>query len=170
GDEVATAVRMDSQGNTYVAGTYTEPFSFGGVGCSGSGSNLFVIQLNAAFQAVRALCSTGTAPVTQAVKLAIDPADNVFVAGTFGQGTFGFETAELSNDDANDDAFVALFAPSGEQLAARQLSAVGGDVRLRAITSDACGSAVAGGGVNSGVEIRATGHAPAPLLGGAAGF
>lgn len=130
-DDVSESVKVDAAGNTYLAGFFSAPISFGNTNLAPIG----VIDAFVAKYDARGICVWARSPGGRAV--ALDPAGNVIVSGEyFGTVNFGSTNA---TSVGGFDAFVVKYNNNGTLLWSRQFGAAQDDHGSR-VATDAAGN------------------------------
>lgn len=155
GEEVATAVKTDSNGNVVVGGTYLGAnLVFDEVTLDNviNNLNLFLVKLSSAGDLIWAKNSTND---TEAFakntlnSLAIDKYDNIYATGSFASRVLKFQTETLTNQ-GNFDLYLAKFNTDGTLVWAKSGSGAGDDLG-NAVTSNSDGNVYVVGSSSSTV-------------------
>lgn len=112
----AGGVTVDAAGNAYMTGyTNSSPFTVGAATVTTAGaSDMFIVKFDAAGNVVWAKCAGGSA-LDFGQAIAMDPAGNVYVTGSFTSLSASFGSAILTGT-GNGDVFVAKYDASGNAL------------------------------------------------------
>jgi len=117
GDQSASGVATDAQGNVFFTGTFQNAMSIGPFALTNGGADdIFVAKLAPGGNETWAY-GFGVAFQQTSSGIAVDPSGNVVIAGSF-SGTFSIGMSQLSGQ-GNLDAFVAKFANDGTALWAK---------------------------------------------------
>jgi len=116
----ANSVTTDLNGNIIVTGRYENSITFDTITLTGSnGTNVFIAKYDQAGNILWAKTSTGGA-FNLATCVATDPAGNVIVTGSFGNGpSFSFDTISLGQAQIHD-VFLVKLDPAGNFLWAKK--------------------------------------------------
>lgn len=166
GQDAVSAVVVDAQGNTYVAGTFANNTRLGSVSLAAARQEVFVAKYSPAGTVLWARQLSSPLPV-QTGGLALDAAGNAYVAGAF-VGTLSTGTSFLSSaGGSNDtDAFLLKYDPQGTVLWAR--SAGGGSFdAVRDVAVSAAGEVTIAG--NSASATASFGGYTVPGVSGSIG-
>lgn len=139
-----SGVAVDSAGNIYVAGTFSDTMTIGAeVLVSAGGTDGFLVKFDAA-GVVQWAQAFGDAANQAVLALAVDPSDNVYVGGHF-SGVLSLGGVGGVNYTANgQDAFMAKFGPTGAYLWSKRVG-VAGNQAVTALAVNAAGEVVMGG-------------------------
>jgi uncharacterized protein (TIGR03437 family) len=152
--DVAYSVAVDSSGNAYVTGTTASPdFPVGGTGSVqtrlGGGSDAFLTKVDSSGKTLLYSTFLGGAGNDVAYSVAVDPAGNVYVAGTTSSTNFPVSlSAYQSKLAGTSDAFVTAFTASGGLLYSTYLGGGGDDIAY-GIAVDSAGAAYVTGETTS---------------------
>ena len=119
GLDLGLALRVDSSGNAYVAGTTTSgnfPMKNPIQGTFGGGSDGFVFKLNPAGSQLVFSTYLGGSAVEFAQGLALDASSNVYVVGFTYSTNFPTANALQPNSNGGEEAWVTKIASSGTSL------------------------------------------------------
>jgi hypothetical protein len=148
--EAAASVAVDAKGEIFVAGNFQGTVDFGSGPIASAGLNdIFLLKLG---QGGVTLWSKGFGDATNqlATDVAVDPAGNVVLVGSFA-GTVNFGTGALMSGGSND-VYVAKFSPMGQALWAKGF----GDAAVQSaqgVATDAAGNIVIAGHNSGGVSF-----------------
>jgi hypothetical protein len=142
-DQQAWGVAIDGSGNAIVAGHFTGSVDFGGGALPNAGGqpDIFVAKFGSDGAHVWSE-SFGDAYAQSASAVAVDPSDNVLVAGGF-NGTVNFGGGTLTSGGAKD-VFLAKLTPEGAHIWSKGF----GDAdyqEAQAVATDASGDALVAG-------------------------
>jgi hypothetical protein len=139
GYDTGYGIALDSSGNPYVVGSFSNTAKFGAVVqlSSAGSSDIFVAALSASTGSVTWADQMGGSGYDEGYAIALDSSNNVFIAGYF-NNTATFGSFSLSSA-GGDDAFVAKVNSSGTVLWVRGLGGTGLDDAY-ALAVDASGN------------------------------
>lgn len=149
GTDYAAAIAVDSAGQAHVTG-YTSSLDFpttsGALKRSFSGGfyDAFMVKLNAAGNALLYASYLGGSGNDTGAAIALDPAGNIYVAGTTASSDFPTRNPVQSSGGINTDAFVTKLNASGQLFYSTYLGGNGADSG-NAIVADATGNAYVAG-------------------------
>lgn len=127
--ETAAAVVSDSQGNTYVAGTFTsETASFGGISINHAGGvagDIFIVKYDPN-GGVEWAQSIGGTSYDEVMSVTIDDLDNIYMVGQSTSDLITFGGIVLNPPNSYYEMFAAKVDPSGTFLWANTIRGVGG--------------------------------------------
>ncbi len=107
-----TEIRLDSTGNVYISGSYNGPATFGTTTLTNLIMDHYVAKLSPA-GAWQWVVAGGGGTGEPNHGMTADPAGNVYVAGSFTQGSTVFGNITLVNTNRGADVYVAKLDPTG---------------------------------------------------------
>jgi hypothetical protein len=135
--DTANAVGVDTNGNAIITGSISQTAIFGSTTLTGTGTRMFVAQIDANGNWKWAISSSHTTGTSQGNQIAVTSGGGSFIAGQFdGTATFGSSTLTSAG---NTDAFVAQLDANGAFQWVRQGSSTA-NVIARDITRQPNGS------------------------------
>jgi alpha-tubulin suppressor-like RCC1 family protein len=150
GSNQANGVAVDTAGNAYVAGFFSNIATFGSTNLLNSGGrDIFLTKYNPAGQVVWARRAGGTSE-DESRGVAVDPSGNIYLAGYF-QGTGAFGSSNLTATGLQD-IFVAKYDPAGTLLWAQKAGGPNADF-ANGIAVDSLGNAYVTGYFQSGTNV-----------------
>ncbi|MDB6112916.1 MAG: hypothetical protein JWR69_4666, partial [Pedosphaera sp.] len=156
GADLANSVAVDSNGNSYVLGTYGATAQFGGVSLTnrGTGRDIFVAKYDPQGGLLWVKSGGGT-NYDYASQIALDAAGNCYIAGSIGGSRGAFDSATLTNNGiASTFIFIAKYDPLGNVVWAREASAFGNYLGVGGIALDAAGNLFLGGRYQNGIDLH----------------
>jgi hypothetical protein len=165
GVDEARSLAVDGAGNIYLAGVFTSTIDVAPgpetMTLTGAGdSDVFLAKYDPDGRVIWAW-SLGGPTADEAHAVAVDPAGNVYLAGSF-SGQVDFEPGEGTaavQAGAGGDGFIARYDASGALTWVTPISFVGEDEVL-SLSLDAAGNAVAAGLAGSSMVVPSTGAGP----------
>lgn len=126
GYDTGYGLGLDSSGNPYVVGSFSNLVNFGATPLTSTGlSDIFVTKLSASTGSVTWATQMGGSDYDEGYAIALDSSNNVFVTGYFNQtATFGGFSLTSTG---GDDAFVAKLSNTGTVTWVRGLGGSGYD-------------------------------------------
>jgi hypothetical protein len=150
GNDYATGVAVDAQGDVVVTGSVAGNVDFGGGPLAGSGQDdIFLLKLDTTGKLVWAKV-VGSAQEDQGYAVAIDAAGDIFTAGSF-EGTIDLGGGTLTTAGSTD-LYVARFSPAGQAVWTRSFGGVSSDY-ASGIGLDAMGNVLVAGGFLGPVDF-----------------
>jgi hypothetical protein len=115
GDEVATGICLDAEGNPYISGKFFEKAAFGDVTLtSDAGSDIFVAKYSASGDVMWAQQAGGDGHGNGAHALCSDKRGNIYVTGSF-YGDATFDETHLTNAEGYSSADLFVARLTGKQ-------------------------------------------------------
>lgn len=143
GDDRATGVAVDSNGNILVTGATTSrnfPLTAAFQSVSGGGRDAFVIKLDATGKNVAYATYLGGSDADGASSVAVDAAGNAYVTGDTRSLNFPVLNALRAQNAGGQDAFLTKLSPSGQVVFSTYLGGSGDD-RGASVAVDSSGQA-----------------------------
>jgi len=174
GDDVGTAIAVDSTGAAYVTGWTASVFTtgVGNIGFPGitafPGGNIvaFLTKLSATGAAQTYSTAIGNASTTQSQAIALDATNNAYIGGiTLAGATLSLPSVGIQGGlygGGTSDGFVAEVGPTGTQLFTAYIGSLAAD-QVTGIAVDSKGSVYAAGTTSAGAPGSAT---PFPITNG----
>lgn len=154
GIDYAYSIALDSYGNAYVTGKFTNAITFGSTQLISKGSfDIFIVKYDPAGNVVWAKSAAGNAD-DSGTSIAIDTKNNVLIGGYFGQ-TLTFDTIQITTSNLNSnyyDAFLAKLDSSGNLLWIKSISGNASEL-LSEINTDVNGNILVTGSFTSDTLI-----------------
>ncbi|TGE20368.1 T9SS type A sorting domain-containing protein [Hymenobacter aquaticus] len=154
--ETASDLTTDASGNAYLTGTSnSRRLTLGSVTLDKTGPQwaTYVAKINAAGQWQWATENTGVGDASSS-SIAVDAGNNVFLTGTFYEGTISFGSSAL-NSNGVADLFVAKLNSAGQWQWAGQGNG-GGDAAVHATATDAAGNVYLAGSFTGTLAFGST--------------
>jgi hypothetical protein len=124
------ALKTDNLGNIYLGGRHTASIRFGSIRLSTSAdlsSSPFIFKFNSQGNPIWGKSAVTSGVIDSSTQdIAVDSRNNVYVYGSFGQGTINFEGNALTSRGSGD-AFLLKYSQNGVLLWAKSLGGTGAD-------------------------------------------